>query len=753
MSHHCSRVFIWCIVGLFLFSFILSGCNGGQDSGLIDGDTELSGEDQIENDVEETTDGDSEQADIEDTESDVENDFSEGDSEDAENTDAENSEIDGDFDDDYSENEPDEEYEEEIERITLDLIEGCNPFATSDECALPLPSSFYEIEDTNSPTGVRGNFPEDLVSNSSGTTHFDISYANLADGCSPATPILLHFAADIDPEYLITIENIEDSISDESPVALFNLETGKRVMFMSEMDMNRLNESLYPKHFAMIIRPMEPMEMGDRHVVVINNGIKDVEGNIIESPAAFAALRDAIYTTNEIIEDKREHYEEIFTFLEENGYQRSNIMLAWDFMVASDDWLLGSVISMRNKALEAYKTEDLSYTIESISENPDSNLRMQVQGTFEVPNFLIPDDGENENHNTFDYDENHHPRRQAENQTFPFTMLIPKSAVDSEEPLPLLIFGHGIFGSAKQYLSWSVLHKLANDNKLVILGTDWIGLSYSDADLLKTEILSNVNRIALITDRLQQSLVNNVVLTEFGVGKLGEDESLQVATNALIDKNRVYYYGVSLGGIMGSSFVSISNRIDRAVFAVPGSVWSNMLPRSSVWNEFKDLFDLLYMNPLTQQMMIMFIQDRFDNSDPINLSELMFDSPLEDAPQNRQILIQESMEDCLVPNMSTETLARALGVKLMTPNQSEPFGIQTTDAPSEESVMVQYYLANQIANYVPPKENVPPEKDNRTHDKVATLPDVISQIKYFLDNGEIKWFCDDVCTCEGVCTF
>jgi len=734
------------LVILTLIALCSTSC-GENDYGLIDGDAELADTvegDAIEDDLE-VSDGD-----IDSLEADHETE--ESDSESAIDGDNDNEILEDEIEQEF-EDELEEEYEEEIERVTLELIEGCNPFATSDACALPYPSSFFEKEDPQSPTGVRGNYPEDLLPNPSGSTHFDISIANLADGASPATPILLHFAADVDPDFLIPIENLEDSLSITSPVALFNLETGKRVMFMSEMDMNRGNEDYYQDRFAMIIRPMEPMEMGDRHVVVLNQGITDDEGQEFESPEAFEVLRDGIYTTNEAIENKRVRFEEIFTFLDDKGYSRENIMLCWDFMVASDDWLLGSAISIRNETLNAIKTEEFSYTITNIKNNPDSNTHMQVEGTFEVPNFLIPDTDDNEDSHTFEYDENHHPVRQAVNASYPFTMLIPKVAVDSAEPLPLLMFGHGIFGSGRQYLSWSSIRRLANENKIIILATDWIGLSSADQDLIIDEILPNINRINIITDRLQQSFVNNLILTELGMGKLGQDEDLQVATNALIDTNQIYYYGVSLGGIQGSSFVSLSNRITRAVFAVPGSVWSNMLPRSNVWIQIKDFFDLFYPDPLIQQIGVAFMQARFDHSDPINLTKLMYETPLDDAPANRSIMIQESMEDCLVPNMTTEMLGRAIGVKQMLPTQSTPYGFTTTDAPSSEPVMVQYYLANQIAGYVPPKENIPAPQDNRTHDRLPTLPDVVSQVKHFLDTGEVSWFCDDVCTCEGVCTF
>jgi hypothetical protein len=36
-------------------------------------------------------------------------------------------------------------------------------------------------------------------------------------------------------------------------------------------------------------------------------------------------------------------------------------------------------------------------------------------------------------------------------------------------------------------------------------------------------VVPNINRVTLVTDRLLQSLVNNLALTELGVGALGRD--------------------------------------------------------------------------------------------------------------------------------------------------------------------------------------------------------------------------------------
>ena len=626
----------------------------------------------------------------------------------------------------------------ETQPIALDLAPGCNPFATSDECLLPYPSDFFSVPDPTSPTGLRVHYPDKVIQLPEGVSPFDLRATNRADGTSPAGPILLHFGRDIDPKFLTSERNLARSLEPESPIALFNLDTGQRVVFLSEMDMNR--REAYPNRYALIIRPMEPMEMGQRHVVVLTRALTDTQGAELESPGAFSALRDGIPTTSPEIEAARSRFEGILGFLSEHGYPRERLLLAWDFTVASASFLLGPVLTMREETLAEVKDKGGKYRITRVVDDPTEFLARLVEGDFEVPTYL-------NDQSEIEYDDAHHPIRRPANQSFPFTLIIPRKARALATPLPLVVFGHGIFGVGRKYLEGSqgrAIQALAEELGMIVVATDWIGLSGGDQALIVTEVLKDLNRISLVTDRLQQSLINNLTLTELSLGDLSRDPAVKVAQNDLVDPGRVYYYGVSLGGIQGSSFVAISNRITRGVLAVPGSVWLNLIPRSVVWKPIKFVLDLRYPDPLLQQIGIAFIQTRFDLSDPVNLTRLMFREPPPDSPRDRAVVLQESIGDCQVPNLTTEMLARALGVRQMGPGNSEVFGLERVGSPSRESVLVQYDLLTE-ATYRPSLENVLPEKDNGVHTDVCYLPQVLQQVGHFLQTGEITQYCEGAC--------
>ncbi len=159
--------------------------------------------------------------------------------------------------------------------ITLDLAPGCNPFATSAECLLPFPSDFFSVADPGSPTGLRVHYPDGVVQMPASVPALDFTRTNQADGSSPAGPILLHFGRDIAPEQLVSTRNLSRSLEPGAAIALYNLSTGERVMFLAEMDMNR--KAAYPDRYALILRPMQPMEMGQRHVVVLTRAVTDAQ--------------------------------------------------------------------------------------------------------------------------------------------------------------------------------------------------------------------------------------------------------------------------------------------------------------------------------------------------------------------------------------------------------------------------------------------------------------------------------------------
>jgi hypothetical protein len=648
---------------------------------------------------------------------------------------------------------------------------GCNPLAITNDCMLPYPSDFLTVADSTTSTGLRLALPPGSLEVPDGATPIDMTPFNRGDGAPTSSPILVHFGVEVGASFLADDTHTAETILATSPIALMNETTGERVPFLSEMDANvNAHEPTGTARHALIIRPLVPLAFGTRYVVVLTNAVLDASGNALPASTGFVALRDKIPTEVPAIENARDHYEDLFTFLAAHGYPRANLQLAWDYTTVSSHIVIGPIAAMRTEVFaattgaappapdggadaavdasfnaDAGNADTITYTITSVTPSPYVTGANIVEGNFTPPNYLQAD-------NTIVYAADGLPTRQTTipAPSYPFTMIVPP--LGATESLALVLFGHGLFGDGRDYLTTSygsTIQPLAQQLGAVVIATDWIGLSNGDLDLIINDVVPNLNRVGIITDRLLQALVNNLSLVELSLGALENDPQVRLSeTQPLLDPTRVYYYGVSLGGIEGSSLISVARNITRAAVAVPGASWSNLLARSSDYAPIGQAIGVTYPDLLLQQEFITLMQSRFDPADPINLATLFQKAPLPNSPSPRTVVLQESIDDCQVPNLTTELLARAYGIAEVAPDIVPIFGVGTDTTPTTTSSLSQFAIESDIAKYVPPTTNVTPTMDNGAHFDLAFQAPALAEVVTLLNTGSIVQACADAGPCD-----
>ena len=67
----------------------------------------------------------------------------------------------------------------------------------------------------------------------------------------------------------------------------------------------------------------------------------------------------------------------------------------------------------------------------------------------------------------------------------------------------------------------------------------------------------------IIPDRLTQGIVNELLLMRFIKTVLYDHPLLRFGGKTVIDPAEVYYYGVSLGGIIGDVYMAATTDVDR----------------------------------------------------------------------------------------------------------------------------------------------------------------------------------------------
>lgn len=617
----------------------------------------------------------------------------------------------------------------------LDLDPNCSPFAMGNDCLTPWPTVFHTVDDATSPTGRRLNYSVDNFTSPDGPLPVDPAMFNAADGVSPVQPLFVNFGRDVDPDQLWGPHDAQRSLDEAGPIVLVDLDTGARVPLLTEMDANQRDDGYEGRH-ALIIRPLQPLAYGHRHALGISSDLRDKDGEPFQAADGFVALRDGIVTDDTRIEGARDRFEGVFAALEGQGLDRDALLVAWEIPVASEDQVLGPIRSMQEQAA-ALNASGIPYTIDSVETDPTDHAWKIVQGTFQPPNFL-----------TDEYElvieDGVVVVQEGERPSYPFTLFVPADAQDPDASMPLVIIGHGLFGSGESWLTGStgrdhVQPGLASQGAVGI-ATDWIGLSTGDLDLILSEVVPDITRIQLVTDRLAQSLVNNLTLIELAHTELSADPSVGWAGNGgHLDRSRTWYYGGSLGGIQGASLTAISPDISRSVLAVPGAAWSTLFQRSIHFRHIEVLIDILYPDPLSQSVFLSMLQTFFDRSDPAGLARDLGDDT------SKVVLLQEAVGDVQVSNVATDILVRAMGAHHLDEAPRPIPGVPVEAGPTVGPALTQTVLPDALDAYTPPETNVVPTTENGVHGNGPTTEESLWQALELLGSGQAVHPCDGPC--------
>lgn len=619
------------------------------------------------------------------------------------------------------------------ETMALDLDPACMPFNMGGDCATPWPSVFHMAEDAGSSTGLRLAYSVDMLDSPDGELPVDPAIMNFFDGVSPTSPLLVNLGRDVDPAFLAGHRQEAESLAWDAAIALVRVETGERVPLLTELDQNNRDMGYDGRH-ALILRPLAPMEPGERYVAALSTALTDVEGQAFDAPAAFVALRDGISTDSDTVEAMRPRYEDVlFPVLDQAGMERDDLLVAWELQVASEDQVLGPIRSMRDQALETIADQGLSYTLDSVQQDVDEDVAWLIEGTFAPPGFLLDQE-------LVYAADGYSVLPQEEQASYEFTMVVPKD-LPHGAAVPLVVVGHGIFGRGRDYLTsggtGQLFQAMAHDAGVVVIATDWIGLSGGDLDLIIEEVLPDIARIRIVTDRLAQSLVNNVALVELAYDELQFLDELD--GEVMLDPDALYYYGVSLGGIQGTSFTALHPDVSRAVVSVPGAGWTHMIQRSWHFAEIELLLDLLYPDPLTQLVFISALQSFFDASDPVNLGRLL-------RGTDKNVIIQEAIGDCQVPNLATDILVRTTQARHLDESPWPIFEVDTVDGPVEAGVsLTQIVLPDSLDAYFPPDANTIPPENNGTHSDAVQTEAALGQTLELVLAGQALHPCSGPC--------
>jgi hypothetical protein len=595
---------------------------------------------------------------------------------------------------------------------------------------MPWPSSAYLVEDAATVTGYRVDIPfEAMPTNADGITVDPAPWSDF-DGFAVAGPILAAFETGVSADRLPTHAAPAESLAADASVVVLNVQTGDRVLLFAEPDMN----ADHPEERALVIRPLERMQPATRYAVAIRKSVKAADGSALPIAPAFAALVAGDEFDHPMMEKLAPRYDDIFTALEADGIPRDDLVLAWDFVTASDEMLTDDLLVMRGAALPEMGTDgaNLTFTVEEIPHNAPERVYKLYTGTYDVPTFLT--DGERDL-SVIQRGADRKPELVGMG-TANYSAVIPACVETAELPVPVVIFGHGLFGNAQDYIDDRFLQEVAQDNCAIIIGGDWIGLTNRQL-VAVAYAMNDLNRGMGITEKLAQAVINFIALSKITRGPFRESDAFKVNGVEIIDPSRIYYYGASLGGIMGTVYMSYDPDVLQGVIGVPGGPWALLFERSLAWPPLRVAMKGAYtLSPWDYQLNLSLMGMAFEKVDPMTTARNVIADPLPNTPP-KQIMMYAAIGDTLVNNPASWALARTLDLPVCSPSVMMPFGLveEQTTAPSALTIY------DEGVGPLPPLTNVAPDEDNGTHGDVNERAAVQRQVTRFVNEGVVGQEC------------
>jgi hypothetical protein len=646
----------------------------------------------------------------------------------------------------------------------------CNPLAPEWDCLMPYPSDLYRRVDALLPGGHRVELPPEVQLENHTVDppqRFDFFEMFPADGFSVLPQIGLRLGGPISTEGLVgPMTELGPSMSATSRTLLIDAETGEFQPHFVEYDARPAND----EDRTLMIRPAWRLQNGRRYVVALQ-GLERPDGTPVAAPSGFRALRDG-EPNNEVMKRLERYFDDrVFPVLASKGISRDRLQLAWDFTTQSFENAAGDLLRVRELALESFRSTPIEVEVTRVvdyrPDEQDGNIRGRlVRGRLRVPLFTVqgkPDSARTADDKEDPADDQAGARlfrdaagRVAQNgfSTADFTLVIPRSVVDGTKPGParLLQFGHGFFGGRDELLGYAA--DFANRTGMVIAGVDWTGSTSIDAATIYADLLSDPASCFRFVERTHQGMVNFLALAEAAKTTLRTVPAMQLDGRLVIETDGpVYYYGISQGHILGTTYLALAPHIDRAALSVGGMSFGFMMSRSRNFMQFLGPIDRLLGDEERRAeatRLVMLQQTVFEKIDPVTYAPFVRENTLPGSPPRRQLLMQIGVGDAQVPNLATHLQARTMGLPLLTPAPRSIWGIAETAGPAEEA-LVEFDFGLPMSLEARPAEN-----DNPVHEGVRRTRAAIAQIDGFLrPGGLIEVTCRDAagtaaaCVCRG----
>jgi hypothetical protein len=614
----------------------------------------------------------------------------------------------------------------------------CDPLVEL-ACALPWPSNLYLEPDPDRVTGFTIDFGDTTLPASRRNVHVSpIEYRRM-DGYGVSVQIMAHFPG-IQLDGLASEFDLDPSMEADSPSLLLEESPDGLVAVPHWLELDQQTDD--DSRRILFMRPGVILKENTRYIVAFRN-LRDQSGQPIPRSAAFEALLQRTTRDSPDLAFRQPIFDAIFTDLASFGVDTGELNLAWDFHTASSEALHGPMLHIRDDAFSIVGEDGPELVVTNVTaftrdENP--NMAFQLQGTIEVPHY-VSDDTLNGNAAgwVLNIGEDGLPEARGTRQAT-WWAVVPHSAVNSDIPHGLVLYGHGLLGEGDQVFS-GFNQRMANNSNLIFFGANMTGMAGEDYASIVT-FVSEMSNFHWLSDRLHQGLVEHLLLARAFRERFA---TLDFAVDAgvTINPDELFYSGISQGGIFGATVMALTTDITHGHLGVPGNNYSFLLHRSVDFDPFFNLLRVNYPDPVEQSVLLGAIQLLWDATDPVSYLRHITAEPFA-GNDPHYVLLVPAKGDFQVAVTANEIAARSnIGIQLMENYDDErtPSLITQQSYPYQGSGVVLYDFGNP---WPTPDINLPHTDDiGDPHGLPRNQLWHDEQLVHFLRNGEV------IDTCGG----
>jgi len=547
----------------------------------------------------------------------------------------------------------------------------CNSQAVT-SCLLPFPSGQYLTVDPTTATGYRVTIPPDILGPDilgqfgAGAALSDMTDG--ADGFSVVTPIFFELPDQVDPASL--------PADGGDVVRVTDLSTGKRVPVRVELSAEAAQRWATDRVVA--VWPVTAFPAATRFLAVVTDGLRSVDG----APVRRAPGMDPTTAATRLDSAR----------VGRMALQAAAVdpTLDWGHVVTATSFVTRSVTNVTAEV-------DRMATIIRAEDHPVRNIWVSpsvvtgtttVTGQIRVTDFRDPDgvihSGESLGHTT---------------EWVDFLMLVPDHPAGGGRA-PLVIYGHGLSVSKETMLA------VAGTNAEKGLATIGIDIPNHGSRITEGGFLTEnatpwrFGRLASMPlqgelDHLSLLMAIRQHFASIDIAPVNWLGSTWGDGRGDLDPRHVIYEGTSMGGFLGAEFVALAPELDGAFLQVAGSGVIDTLFHSALWPFFRTI-EPWGATAGDAHALVGIAAVGIDRSDNTYFIDRV-------ARNRTPFYLVYADGDGIVPNTSSERMARIMGLPLVGERYHEVPGLATVAAlPADGTGASQVPTADLDGNWAKP---------------------------------------------------